>query len=508
MASGAEKVTGPGVAADTGTVTVDVAAGVFEIPKGPLLGADQMPWQRSQQTWGNLELATTYFGGVANIPCVMIGAAAILAGCNFLQVMLGAIIGASVTSIMFSLNGLAGAKYGIPHTVALRAAFGNRGGAWLTSVVRASVGVIWFSIQCWLAGIALDGVLLIVAPPWGGLQVFPRLCVLWLFFYALQYVFIRSGYAGLRLIQVYGAPVIILSLVATIVWGRAIAGTWGPVFEAGSKYSVGAPINVWLMTAVVAVIAGWTTWVINVSDISRAARTYRTHVVWAFLGMWAGWMISLALGAGLLSMAEALGHGPKYIPQEWLGFFPNPIFAVVVLALVISLGITTNLVGNLVTAVTTLANIFPKRLDFTRAAGVAMLVSMVTFPWVILENPDTFMAYIIQYGAVLGAIAGIMIADLWVIRRGVLPLPDLYEINGRFKYWPGGINWVGVAAFVVSAAISWFNPTVSVILSIVLGFVLYLLFMYVAKGLLKEVKLAMPEDGGYPATEIEAGIMS
>jgi len=51
----------------------------------------------------------------------------------------------------------------------------------------------------------------------------------------------------------------------------------------------------------------------------------------------------------------------------------------------------------------------------------------------------------------MGAIAGILICDYWVIRKQKLSLKDLYLENGLYSY-DNGFNWRAVAAFVLAIA--------------------------------------------------------
>jgi NCS1 family nucleobase:cation symporter-1 len=49
----------------------------------------------------------------------------------------------------------------------------------------------------------------------------------------------------------------------------------------------------------------------------------------------------------------------------------------------------------------------------------------------------------------MGAIAGILICDYWVIRKQRLSLKDLFHERGLYSY-NNGINWRAVAAFVIA----------------------------------------------------------
>lgn len=56
-------------------------------------------------------------------------------------------------------------------------------------------------------------------------------------------------------------------------------------------------------------------------------------------------------------------------------------------------------------------------------------------------------------GGLLGTVAGILIADYWILRRGSLGLGDLYRSGGRYWY-EGGWNWRAVVAFVVGGVLA------------------------------------------------------
>ncbi|MFJ4183617.1 cytosine permease, partial [Streptomyces sp. NPDC089733] len=53
----------------------------------------------------------------------------------------------------------------------------------------------------------------------------------------------------------------------------------------------------------------------------------------------------------------------------------------------------------------------------------------------------------------LGTVAGILIADYWIVRRTVLDLADLYRPGGRYWY-TNGWNWRAVVAFAVGGVLA------------------------------------------------------
>ena len=57
------------------------------------------------------------------------------------------------------------------------------------------------------------------------------------------------------------------------------------------------------------------------------------------------------------------------------------------------------------------------------------------------------------HGGLLGAVAGVLIADYWLVRRSELRLADLYRRGGACWY-NGGWNWRAVVALGVGALLA------------------------------------------------------
>ena len=63
-------------------------------------------------------------------------------------------LGNTVVLVPMILNGRAGAKYGIPFPVFVRASFGVKG-ANIPAILRAIVACGWFGIQAWIGGFSV-----------------------------------------------------------------------------------------------------------------------------------------------------------------------------------------------------------------------------------------------------------------------------------------------------------------------------------------------------------------
>ena len=73
-------------------------------------------------------------------------------------------------------------------------------------------------------------------------------------------------------------------------------------------------------------------------------------------------------------------------------------------------------------------------------------------PWRLLADPSGYIfSWLLGYSGGLGSIAGVLIADYWLLRRKQLNLGDLYRSNGSYAGW----NWRAVAATLLGCFFAW-----------------------------------------------------
>ena len=75
-------------------------------------------------------------------------------------------------------------------------------------------------------------------------------------------------------------------------------------------------------------------------------------------------------------------------------------------------------------------------------------------PWRLLADPSGYIfTWLVGYSGGLGSIAGVLIADYWIVRRRELRLEDLYL--PRTASLSGGWNWRAVVATLAGCALAW-----------------------------------------------------
>jgi len=68
---------------------------------------------------------------------------------------------------------------------------------------------------------------------------------------------------------------------------------------------------------------------------------------------------------------------------------------------------------------------------------------------VILASAPGFLSFMSGYTVFLGPFAGIMIVDYWLVHKGNVDVPAMYNPNGRYRYWKG-INWRAATALLLT----------------------------------------------------------
>jgi len=110
--------------------------------------------------------------------------------------------------------------------------------------------------------------------------------------------------------------------------------------------------------------------------------------------------------------------------------------------------LTTNVAANVVAPANGFANLWPRHINFARGGILTGIIGIAIMPWRLLENADRYIGWLIAYSGFLGPIAGIFIADYWLVRKGRLALAELYSTKGLY----GGWNTSALVALVAGVA--------------------------------------------------------
>ena len=98
--------------------------------------------------------------------------------------------------------------------------------------------------------------------------------------------------------------------------------------------------------------------------------------------------------------------------------------------------VSVNIAANVVSPANDFANLAPKYISFKTGGLITGILGILCLPWKLMEDPATYMGgWLGGVGALLGPVAGIMIADYFLVRKRQLDVADLYRPNGRYAGW-------------------------------------------------------------------------
>src|SRR4051794_19064398 len=190
-----------------------------------LYSEDLAPVPYSKRSWNTWNYAALWISMSLCIPTYMLASSLIGGGMNWWQAVLTIFLGNSVVLIPMILNGHAGAKYGIPFPVFVRASFGTRG-ANIPAMLRAIVACGWFGIQTWIGGYSLYQLINVWTP---ALRDLPRIfpvsfgletgpAITFIIFWILNMYVVYLGVDSIRKLLVFKAFFLPVAALALLFW--------------------------------------------------------------------------------------------------------------------------------------------------------------------------------------------------------------------------------------------------------------------------------------------------
>jgi NCS1 family nucleobase:cation symporter-1 len=326
--------------------------------------------------------------------------------------------------------------------------------------MRGAVACGWFGIQCWIGGTAINLGIEAVIPGWNdfGGSIGGNPIGMWIsfaIFWALHMYIIWKGMEALRRFQTFAAPIVLLFGLGLAGWMVIKAHGFGPILsEPGRLNSVGEFIPVFI-PSLVGVMALWATLSLNVPDFTRFARNQRAQLIGQAIALPTAMTLFAAIGAIAASGSKVAFGEAIWDPVQLAGkitIAPIELLAMVAAAVVT---LTVNMSANVVSPSYDFSNVAPHKISRRTGGLLVGFLGVVSMPWKLLSSPSGFIFnWLGGYGGGMGAIAGVMIADYWIVRRGKLNVGELFSANGAYRY-TGGWNMRALAATAVGLFLAW-----------------------------------------------------
>jgi NCS1 family nucleobase:cation symporter-1 len=410
-----------------------------------LYNEDLAPIEASKRTWGTYNYVSLWVAMSVCIPTYMLSSGLVAGGMSWQQAIGTILLGNLIVLIPMVLNAHAGAKYGIPFPVFVRASFGV-GGANLPALLRALVACGWFGIQAWIGGQAIYSMLQILYPASAQSAVASWICFLG--FWALNMAVVWRGIETIKFLEGIGAPFMLGMGLLLLWWITRKAGGMGPVLSGGSKFKTTAEFMHFFIPSLTGMVGFWATVALNIPDFTRYAKSQKAQMVGQAIGLPFAMTLYSFIGVAVTSASAVLFGQPIWDPVLLLARFHEPVVATIALVALLLATLNTNVAANVVSPSNDFSNLNPRLISFRTGGLITGVVGLLMMPWKLLSDFNSYIfGWLVGYSGLLGPIAGIMIVDYFLIRKTNLDVGALYQRLGVYEY-NKGVNWIAVAALI------------------------------------------------------------
>ena len=472
--------------AATTSEQIERADGRVELHEGVVLddpalyNEDLAPVRIEKRTWSTYTYAALWISMAHCIPTYMLASSLIGAGMNWWQALLTILVGNTIVLLPILANSHPGTKYGIPFPVFARASYGVFG-ANVPAIMRAIVACGWFGINAWIGGQAIQTFFKSLYSGWpelfgpkaacangpcSGLAWiveghYPTEWVSFALFWALNILVVYRGMELVRKVENIAAPYVLVMTGILVAWAIWRAHGLGAVMrDEGKFHSLG---DFWpvFVPSVTAMIGFWSTLSLNMPDFTRFGRSQKEQAVGQVVALPTTMTVFALMGIIITSASAEIYGQPIWDPVDLVGRFESRVLVAIAMFTVVVATLGVNIAANVVSPANDFANLKPGAISFKTGGLITGIVGVTMLPWKLIADPSGYIfKWLLGYSGGLGSIAGVLVADYWLVRKKQLVLADLYRREGAYSY---GESRFGPVAAVLAAFVSLFLTGIAVI---------------------------------------------
>jgi nucleobase:cation symporter-1, NCS1 family len=423
-----------------------------------LYNEDLAPVAAAGRHWGIFDIFAMWMSDVHSVGGYTFAASLFFLGLTGWQVLLSMAVGILAVFGLMNLIGAPSLKYGVPYPVVARMSFGVVG-ANLAAVVRGIVGIVWYGVQTYFASKAVEVLVVTLVPgaqalrEGGFVGLSPLGWASFLFMWLFQLLIFLNGMETIRKFIDFCGPAVYLVMFALAIWVVSQTGLSSLSLQLAPPAAGSSAGH--MASAAMLIVAYFAALLLNFGDFSRFAKDRRAMIVGNFLGLPVNFVvfaiITVIVTAGTVKVFGEAIMDPVRIVEK----IGNPWIVVLgsLTFIVATMGI--NIVANFVSPAYDIANLNPKRISFRIGGLIASILSVLVCPWLFVSSSQAITIFVSIFGAVLGPMFGIIVADYYLVKRQQVRLEDLYTTSPSGPlYYRGGWNGAALAALALSGVVS------------------------------------------------------
>ncbi|KAB8265194.1 permease for cytosine/purines, uracil, thiamine, allantoin-domain-containing protein [Aspergillus pseudonomiae] len=448
----------------------------LEVPSEPgltntqlmLTNHDLRPVEPERRQWKWFNFVAFWIADSLNINTWMISSSMIVDGLSWWQSWICVWVGYFIAACFVCLTGRIGAVYHISFPVVCRSTFGVWGSLWPV-FNRAAMAVIWYGVQGYIGGQCVTLMISSIWPSYNRLPnsipassgVTTRDFVSFFIFWLLSLPALWFPVHKIRHLFTVKAIYSPIAAIAFFAWAIARAKGLGPIVH--QPHTVHGSALAWaVVKAIMSCLGNFATLIVNDPDFSRFARKPKDALWSQLLTIPIGFGITSFIGI-IASSSSAVIFGGEMVwnPLDLLGKFQVGAssaerFGIFIISTGFALAqLGTNISANSVSAGTDMTALLPRYLTIRRGSYICAAIGLAMNPWNLVSSSNSFTTYLSAYSIFLSSIAGPMICDYYIVRKGYLRVKELYTAREgsayRFVY---GFSWQAYASYIAGILVN------------------------------------------------------
>ncbi|KAG0706917.1 permease for cytosine/purines, uracil, thiamine, allantoin-domain-containing protein [Suillus ampliporus] len=429
---------------------------------------DLLPVEPEKQTWRGYNYVSFCITGMFNVNMWMIVSSMIQLGMSWWQAWICVWLGYVLGPPFLVLNARPGAIFHVMFPIVNRTSFGTLGSLWCV-FNRAAMACIWYGVQASIGG---SCVLVMLRAMWPNIIDLPnsmpassgtntRDYMCFFLFWLISLPVIWFPVHKVRHFFLVTPILMPIASITFLIWCIVKAHGIGPIIHQPSTLH-GSKLGWAMVVSTMSLISNQATIITNAPDFASRARTPSAALYPQLFAIPITASFVCLIGILVSSSSQAIYGEAIWSPIDLLEIFlnDNPSgatrFGVWFISTSFMLAqVTTNISANSVSAGCDLTALFPRFINIRRGGYIAATVGLAMCPWNLLKSSNEFTSYLSAYSVFLSSIAGVMVTEYYIVRKGHYNVKDLYNIGKDSWYWyTYGINFRAYAAYIAGILIN------------------------------------------------------
>ncbi|KAJ7108511.1 permease for cytosine/purines, uracil, thiamine, allantoin-domain-containing protein [Mycena epipterygia] len=433
-----------------------------------LKNEDLQPVAPEKRTWAAFNFFAFWVADSFNVNTWMIVSSMVQLGLSWWQAWICVWVGYGIVSPFIVLNARPGAVYHVVFPVVARTSFGLYGSLW-TTFNRAAMACVWYGVQASIGGSCM---LVMLRAMWPSVNNIPnhlpassgtttRDFMCFLLFWLISLPAIWFEISKIRHLFTVKSIVAPIAGIMFFIWCIVKAKGVGPIVRQPSTIH-GSELGWAMVSSIMSCISNMATLVTNAPDFASRAKTPSAALLPQLISVPLTFSLVSFIGIIVSSSSVAIYGEAVWSPIDLLGKFLDDspssatrfgVWFISASFIIAQLG--TNISANSISAGCDLTALFPRFINIRRGGYIAAIAGLCMLPWNFLKSSNSFTSYLSAYSVFLSSIAGVMITDYYLVKKGHYRVADLYDSRRDGWYWyTYGVNFRAYTAYIAGILIN------------------------------------------------------